>query len=139
MDLGLIRPSDGTGSLLIFFVRNRGDLRMVIDYRRVNKLTLKDGYPNPYIDELLDSFDGATHFATLDAASSYWKVPMAADSINKTGFINKYGTYKLLVMPFGLTSATVTFQRMMSNLLAPYIGDSALVFVDDIIVYSKPL
>ncbi|KAG1168581.1 hypothetical protein G6F71_009002 [Rhizopus microsporus] len=140
LDLGLIRPSNGTWTSPVFFVKKKdGSLRLVIDYRKLNKMTIKDAFPLPLIDELLDALGGATIFSTLDAASGYWQVPMAQNSISKTGFVTKHGTFEFNVMPFGLTSAPATYQRMMTSLLQEYIGKFVMVFIDDIIIYSRNL
>lgn len=140
LSLGLIRPSQGKWSSPVFFVKKKdGSLRLVIDYRRLNKLTVKDSFPLPHIDDLLDSLGGARWFSTLDAASGYWQVPLADDAIEKTGFVCKYGTYEWLVTPFGLTTAGETYQRMMSTILAPFIGEFVYVFIDDVIVWSRTL
>ena len=138
MDQNLIRPSKGVWSSPCFFVKKKdGSLRLVIDYRRLNKLTIKDNFPLPIIDTLLDSLAGAVVFSKLDAASGYWQVPMHSNSIEKTGFTTPQGTFEFLVMPFGLTSAPATFQRMMTNLLGDYIGKFVHVFIDDVICYSS--
>ncbi|KAG1168564.1 hypothetical protein G6F70_008831 [Rhizopus microsporus] len=138
VDLGLIRPSKGVWSSPCFFVRKKdGTLRLVIDYRRLNKITIKDNYPLPIIDTVLDTLAGACVFSTLDAASGYHQVPMDSTSIEKTGFITPHGTYEFQVMPFGLTSAPATYQRMMGNLLSVYLGQFVMVFIDDVIVFSK--
>ncbi|KAG1257677.1 hypothetical protein G6F68_009191 [Rhizopus microsporus] len=138
LEKGLIRPSKGRWTSPVFFVQKKDKgLRLVVDFRKLNKNTKKMVYPLPHINELLDSLGGATVFSTLDAASGYWQVPLHEDSIEKTGFITKYGTYEFLVMPFGLCTASDTYQRMMSSLMAPFIGRFVFVFIDDIIVYSK--
>lgn len=138
LDLGLIRPSAGVWTSPIFFVKKKeGTLRLVVNYQKLNQITVKDAFPLPRIDELLDSMGGARWFSTLDAASGYWQVPMADSSIAKTGFVTKYGTYEFKVMPFGLTSAPSTFQRAMTNILSSFIGKFVYVFIDDVIVYSR--
>lgn len=140
LEKGLIRPSKGRWTSPVFFVQKKDKgLRLVVDFRKLNKNTKKMVYPLPHINELLDSLGGAMIFSTLDAASGYWQVPLNEDSIEKTGFITKYGTYEFLVMPFGLCTASDTYQKMMSSLMAPYIGRFVFVFIDDIIVYSKDI
>ncbi|KAG2190950.1 hypothetical protein INT47_009222 [Mucor saturninus] len=140
LELGLIRPSQGLWTSPVFFVKKRdGGLRLVVDYRKLNQLTIKDAFPLPHIDDLLDSLGGATWFSTLDAASGFWQIPVAQDSIEKTGFVTRHGTYEFTVMPFGLTSAPSTFQRTMSIILQQYIGTFVYVFIDDIIIFSKSL
>lgn len=140
LELDLIRPASGRWSSPLFFIKKKnGSLRMVIDYRRVNRLTTPESYPLPHIDDLLDSLNGASWFSTLDAASGYWQVPMSEESIEYTSFICKYGVYAFKVMPFGLQTAVYTYQRMMCELMAPYIGQFVFVFVDDLIVFSRSM
>ncbi|KAG0851247.1 hypothetical protein G6F16_013968 [Rhizopus arrhizus] len=123
LDLGIIRPSkSGAYSSPCFFVKKKdGSRRMVLDYRKLNQMTVSNAYPLPLISELLDSLGGAKFFTTMDMAFGYWQVPMAEDSIEKTGFVTKKGIYEFLVMPFGLTSAPSTFQAMMNSILGEYI------------------
>lgn len=138
LDLDLIKPSKGVWSSPCFFIKKKdGSLRLVIDYRRLNQITIKDNYPLPIIDTVLDSLAGASVFSTLDAASGYHQVPMDPDSMDKTGFVTPQGTYEFKVMPFGLTSAPATYQRMMANLMGEYVGQFTMVFIDDVIVYSR--
>lgn len=140
LELGLIRPSQGEWTSPVLFVAKKdGSLRLCVDYRRLNKVTVKDHFPLPFIDELVDSMGGARYFSTLDAASGYWQVPMHENSIHKTGFITKYGVFDWCVLPFGLTSAPATFQRLMTRILQPLFGKCVHVFIDDIIVYSRTL
>ncbi|KAJ8651318.1 hypothetical protein O0I10_013191 [Lichtheimia ornata] len=139
-DLGLIRPSKGTWTSPIFFVRKKsGELRLVIDYPQLNSKTMKDAYPLPHLDDLLGSMAGAQIFSTLDAASGYWQIPLAQEAIELSGFVTKYGTYEFTVMPFGLTSAPACFQRTMTSILGPFIGKFVFVFIDDIIIFSSSL
>lgn len=138
LEQGLIRPSEGVWSAPVIFVdKKTGDLRLCQDYRKLNNITVKDSYPLPHIDDIIDSIGDSCVFSTLDAASGFWQIPMAADSINKTGFTTKYGTYEFMVMPFGLTNAPATFQRMMTRILGKLVGHCVHVFIDDIIIYSK--
>lgn len=140
LELGLIKPSDGKWTSPILFVKKKdGTLRLCVDYRKLNDITIKDAFPLPNIDELLDSVGGAKYFSTLDAASGYWQIPLAKDSIPKSGFTTKWGTYTWQAMPFGLCSAPQTFQRAVTNILTPYIDDFVYVFIDDIIIFSKSL
>ncbi|KAG1324234.1 hypothetical protein G6F57_014807 [Rhizopus arrhizus] len=138
LDLGIIRPSkSGAYSSPCFFVKKKdGSRRMVLDYRKLNQMTVSNAYPLPLIAELLDSLGGAKFFTTMDMAFGYWQVPMAEDSIEKTGFVTKKGIYEFLVMPFGLTSAPSTFQAMMNSILGEYIGKFCLVFIDDVLIFG---
>lgn len=138
LELGLIRPSKGEWTSPVFFVRKRsGALRLVVNYQRLNSITVKDAFPLPRVYDLLDSLGGAEWFSTLDAASGYWQVPMDEDSVEKTGFVCRQGTFAWNVMPFGLTSAPSTYTRMMEKLLGPYIGKFCYVFIDDVVVFSR--
>lgn len=138
LDKGLIRRSDGEWTAPVIFVSKKtGELRVCQDYRKLNRITVKDGYPLPHVDDLIDSVGGSSWFSTLDAANGFWQIPMAEDSVSKTGFTTKYGTFVFLTMPFGLTSAPATFQRVMTTILQDYIGDFVYVFIDDIIIFSK--
>ncbi|KAG1095701.1 hypothetical protein G6F40_012350 [Rhizopus arrhizus] len=138
LELGIIRPSkSGAYSSPCFFVKKKdGSRRMVLDYRKLNQMTVSNAYPLPLISELLDSLGGAKFFTTMDMAFGYWQVPMAEDSIEKTGFVTKKGIYEFLVMPFGLTSAPSTFQAMMNSILGEYIGKFCLVFIDDVLIFG---
>lgn len=137
LEQDLIERSDGTYASPILFVQKKdGSKRLCIDYRKLNAITVKDAYPLPFIDELLDAVGGARIFSTLDAASGYWQVKLAEDAVDKTGFVTKFGTYKWKVLPFGLTTAPSTYQRMMENILGDLIGVCVYVFIDDIIIFS---
>ncbi|KAG2216448.1 hypothetical protein INT45_000061 [Circinella minor] len=140
LELGLICPSTGRYSSLVYFVRKaNGKLRLVVDYRALNKQSVVENYLLPHIDTLLSllaSNGPPVYFSTLDAAQGYWQIKMGNDSIEKTSFICSAGTFVFNVMPFGLASAAATFQRTMTTLLSSYIGDFVQVFINDIIVYS---
>ncbi|KAF0735495.1 hypothetical protein Ae201684_008062 [Aphanomyces euteiches] len=138
LDLGLIRPSKSPWSSPVLMIRKPdGSIRFCIDYRKLNSVTVKDSYPMPRIDDLLDVLGRAKHFSTMDIASEYWNVPMAKDSIEKTAFTCKYGLYEWLVMPFGLCNAVPCFERLMEHILIDYKWRTCLVYLDDCIVYSE--
>lgn len=138
LELGVIRPSKtGAFSSPCFFVKKKdGSRRIVIDYRNLNRMTVPSSHPLPLISELLDSLGGARFFTTMDMASGYWQVPMAEESIEKTGFVTNKGIYEFLVMPFGLCTAPSRFQSMMNETLQEYIGVHCLVFIDDVLIYG---
>ncbi|GJP43304.1 hypothetical protein CLOM_g2785 [Closterium sp. NIES-68] len=132
----LIQPY---GALVLFTPKPDGSLRMCIDYRALNKQTIKNKYPIPQIDDLLDQFRGATVFSKIDLQSGYWQIRMADDSVYKTAFRTRYGSYEYLVMPFGLTNAPATFQAEMNHILCPLLDECVVVYLDDILVYSHEM
>ena len=138
LEKGWIRPSTSPYGAPILFVRKKDNsLRMCVDYRRLNEITTKNRTPLPRIDELLDSLHGATVFSSLDLYKGYHQCRVKEADIHKTAFRTHYGLYEFCVLPFGLTNAPACFQTMMNQVLGDYLGKFCVVYLDDILIYSK--
>ena len=112
-------------------------MRLCIDYRRLNQVTVKNKYPLPRIDDLLNQLKGALVFLKIDMRSSYWQLRVEEASILKTTFRIRYGHYEFVVIPFGLTNAPAVFMSLMNKIFQQYLDQFIIVFIDDILVYSK--
>jgi hypothetical protein len=135
MDKGYICPSVSPwGAPTLFVKKKDGTLRLCIYYRKLNKMTIKNKYPLPRIDELFDQLRGATIFSKIDLRFGYHHVQIKDEDIHKTTFRTRYGHYEFVVVPFGLTNAPTTFMCLMNNV---FLDIFVLVFIDDILIYSK--
>ena len=135
---GIITTSTSPYAAPIVVVRKKsGEIRLCCDYRKLNSITRKDAFPLPRIDECLDALGGAKFFSTLDLASGYHQVAMHPDDQHKTAFISPLGLYEWTRMPFGLTNAPGTFQRLMQSVMNDFLFQIMLVYLDDLLVYSK--
>jgi len=137
---GLVRPSKAPfGAPVLFQKKHDGSLRMCVDYRALNKVTMKNKYPIPLVADLFDQLGGAKYFSKLDLRSGYWQVRIAEDDVEKTACVTRYGAYEFLVMPFGLTNAPATFCTLMNNVFKDYLDKFVVIYLDDIIIYSNKL
>ncbi|GJV43466.1 putative reverse transcriptase domain-containing protein [Tanacetum coccineum] len=137
-DKGFIRPSSSLWGAPVLFVKKKdGSFRMCIDYRELNKLTVKNRYPLPRIDDLFDQLQGSSVYSKIDLRSSYHQLRVREEDIPKTAFRTRYGHYEFQVMPFGLTNAPAVFMDLMNRVCKPYLDKFVIVFIDDILIYSK--
>ena len=138
---GYIRPSESEYASPIVLVKKKtGELRMCVDYRTLNKMTLRDNYPIPLIDELLDRVAGKLYFTKLDLKNGFYHVFVEDESIKYTSFVTPLGQYEFLRMPFGLKIAPSVFQRFVNKVLADMVRDGKLiVYMDDIMVATKDI
>jgi hypothetical protein len=138
IEAGFIQPSKSPfGAPIIFVPKKNGKLRMCVDYRALNAVTVKNRYPLPRIDELLDRLQGSSVYTKLDLQSGYWQIRIKEEDIPKTAFRTRYGHYEWKVLPFGLTNAPASFQALMNQVLGPYLDQFVIVYLDDILVFSR--
>ena len=140
LDAGCIQPSKAPyGAPVLFQKKADGSQRMCVDYRALNKVTIKNKYPIPNAADLFDRLSKASVFTKLDLRSGYWQVRIAAGDEPKTACVTRYGSYEFLVMPFGLTNAPATFCNLMNDVLYEFLDRFVVVYLDDIVVYSETL
>ena len=137
VEQGLVEPADSPWSSPVVLVKKKDDSwRLCLDYRRLNNVTRKDAYPLPRIDDSLDALSGSMLFSTLDLISGYWQLKMSEDASNKAAFVTKSGLWKPKRLPFGLTSAPATFERLMEKVLHGLTWNTLLLYLDDIVVFA---
>ncbi|KAL4013006.1 hypothetical protein IC575_025158 [Cucumis melo] len=137
LDKGFIRPSVSPwGAPVLFVTKKDGSMRLCIDYRELNKVTVKNRYPLPRIDDLYDQLQGATVFSKIDLRSGYHQLRIKDGDVPKTRF-SPYGHYEFIVMSFGLTNAPAVFMDLMNRVFREFLDTFVIVFIDDILIYSK--
>nr|GEX27221.1 putative reverse transcriptase domain-containing protein [Tanacetum cinerariifolium] len=137
IDRGFIRPSTSPWGAPVLFVKKKDEsFRMCIDYRELNKLTIKNRYPLPKIDNLFDQLQGSSIYSKIDLRSGYHQLRVKDEDIPKTAFRTRYGHYEFQVMPFGLTNAPAVFMDLINHVCKPYLYKFVIVFIVDILIYS---
>jgi hypothetical protein len=138
LDKGYIRSSSSPWGCLALFVKKKDQsLRLCVDYRPLNTVTIKNKYPLPHIDILFDQLAGAKVFFNVDLRSSYYQIKIHPKDIPKTAFSTRYGLYEYLVMSFELINAPAYFMYLMNSVFMPELNKFIMVFIDDILIYSK--
>jgi hypothetical protein len=138
LDLGLIRPGVSPwGAPVIFVKKKDGSLRLCIDYKDLNRATVKNRYPMPRIDDLFDQMKGVAVFSQIDLRSGYHQLRIKEGDIPKTAFRTQFGHYEFVVVPFGLTNVQAVFMSLMNDVFQKYLDHFVQVFLDDILIYSK--
>jgi hypothetical protein len=138
LDKGYIRPSSSPWGCPALFVKKKDQsLRLCVDYRPLNAVTIKNKYPLPRINIHFDQLAGAKDFSKVDLCSGYHQINIHPDDVPKTTFSTKYGLYEYLVMSFGLTNAPTHFMYLMNSVFMPELDKFVVVFIDDILIYSK--
>jgi len=135
---GFIQPSVSPfGTPVLFVYKKEGTLRLYINYRVSNKITIKNRYLLLRIEKLIDRLIGSKYFTKIDLYSGYHQIRIKDEDISKTAFRTRYGHYEFCVLPFGLTNAPATFMTLMNNIFQPYLDKFVIVYLDDILIYSK--
>ncbi|GKE71605.1 putative reverse transcriptase domain-containing protein, partial [Tanacetum coccineum] len=130
-------PGATPGALILFVKKKDGSFRICIDYRELNKLTVKNRYPLPRFDDLFDQLQGSSVYSKIDLRSGYHQLRVHDEDVPKMAFRTLYGHYEYEVMPFGLTNAPAVFMDLMNRVCKPYLDKFVIVFIDDILIYSK--
>ena len=140
MKKGFIQRSQSRyGAPVIFTPKKDGTMRMVIDYREINKITIRNGYPLPAVDELFPIVQGAQYFSKIDLHSGYYQIRIDENDREKTAFVTRYGSYEFLVLPMGLCNSPGTFMELMNWVFEAQLDKFVIVFLDDVLIFSKSL
>jgi hypothetical protein len=135
---GFIEPSESPFGAPILFVRKKGGaLQFCVDYWARNKITIKNRYAIPRVEELFDRLQRASIFSNIDLESGYWQIRVAEEDVHKTAFRSRYGHYQFCFIPFGLTNAPASLQAAMNKMFDKYLDEFVLIFLDDILIFSK--
>ena len=138
LEKGYIRPSVSPWGAPVLFVKKKdGTMWICMDHRQLNKLTVKNKYPLPRIDDLFDQVKGGTVFSKIDLRSGYHQIWITDEDICKTTFRTKYAHYEFVVLPFGLTNAPMTFMRLMHGIFHHFLNKFVLIFIDDILCQTR--
>jgi hypothetical protein len=134
---GYVRPSSSPWGAPVLFVKKKdGSMRLCVDYRALNEVTIKNKYPLPKIDDLFDQLKGAKYFSKIDLRSGYYQLKIQSEDMLKTTLVTRYGQYEFTVMPFGLTNAPAYFMNLMNKVFMEELDRFVIVFIVDILVYS---
>ena len=138
LHMSFVRPSKSPwASPVLFASKKDGSLRFCVDYRALNRFTVKNSYPLPRIDMLMDQIGGAKYFSTIDLRSGYHQMRISEENIPKTAFSTRYGHYEYTVVPFGLTNAPAAFMSITNDVFRDYTDSFVMVYLDDILIYSN--
>ena len=135
--IGFIRPSSSPWGAPVLFVKKKArSMRLCVDYRALNEVTIKNKYPLPRIDDLFDQLKGAKYFSKIDLRSGYFQLKIRESDISKTAFVTRYGQFEFTVMSFGLTNALAYFMNLMNKVFMDELDNFVVVFINDILIYS---
>ena len=140
LEKGFIRPSESPfGAPILFVPKKDGGLRMCLDYRWLNRATIKNRYPLPLPEEMIDRLHAARVFSKIDLRSGYWQMPVRESDVHKTAFRSRFGHFECCVLPFGLCNAPAQFMAMMNDLFSDMLDKSVIIFLDDILIFSPTI